>query len=380
MNIIDKTILAPYYLVLKFRHFLFDKNIKKTYKSSIKTISVGNVTVGGTGKTPHTEMILRLLGETMPKEKLAVLSRGYKRKSRGFQQVSLEGSAKMFGDEPFQIKNKFPKTTVVVDSSRKRALQYLENPKTLLESKKVKKCRFPELNPVDVVVLDDAFQHRAVTPNVSIVLMDYSKPIYEDHLLPIGRLRDLPSRVKVADILIFTKCSVYMEDLEKCELAKSVGVKNYDCTTGLGQNESGANQWVFFTSINYINSVGIFDNADTRYIYSKRLILFTGIANDAPLVSYLCDNYDIVEHFNFPDHHSYSKSNMNMIFSSSKLYPTAVIMTTEKDAQKIKDYKEKLPLEYQKKMFQVPIEVDFLEPERDKINFINAINSLFLSR
>ena len=376
MNIIDKTLLAPYYVALKLRHFLYNRNIIKSYKSELKTICIGNITVGGTGKTPHTELLLRLLKDARPNLRLAVLSRGYKRKTSGFQQVSADGSVKSFGDEPLQIKRKFPDVTVVVDSSRKRALEYLKDNNKLKESKKVKKCLYPDFSPVDLVILDDAFQHREVRTDVSIVLMDYSNPINKDHLLPIGRLRDLPSRAECADVLIFTKCPHYLDEWEKGKLAQSMGLKNYDVSTGWGINSKGQKQGVYFTAINYIKPIGIFDDADARYIYSKRLILFTGIANASPLVNYLCDSYDIVENLEFPDHHNYSFYNIKKILSCAKQFPTAVIVTTEKDAQRIKDFKSKIPLEFQKRMFQVPIEVDFINPETERESFVNWCSSI----
>ncbi len=375
MNIIDKVLLAPYYLSLKFRHFLYDKNIKKSYNPTIPTICVGNITVGGTGKTPHTEMILRLLNQAEPQMKLSVLSRGYKRSSKGFQQVPIDGSAKVFGDEPLQIKKKFPNITVAVDSSRKRGLIYLANPKVLKESKRLKKCMHPDFSAVDAVILDDAFQHRQVKPSASIVLMDYYRPINEDHLLPLGKLRDLPSRASKADILIFTKCPNYMDEWEKQNLAQKMGVDSYDLSTCSGVNKEGRKQWVFFTEIKYIAPAAIFENADQRYVYSKRLILFTGIANDKPLMNHLCDNYRIVDHLNFPDHHNFKSNDIRQITQSSDSNPTAVIMTTEKDRQRILDSKNKIPETYQKKMFQVPIEVDFLDPEVDKKIFIDVITS-----
>ena len=180
-----------YGLWLRIRHIAYNKGWKKSFRASTPTICVGNVTVGGTGKTPHVEMLLRRLGvsDKWAFRPLAVLSRGYKRKSRGFQIVQPDSSASFAGDEPLQIARKFPGVTVAVDKDR------------------VEGCK--KLQGADLIILDDAFQYRRLIPGLSIVLMDYNRPVYEDKLLPWGRLRDLPSRMQEADIVIVTKCPVY---------------------------------------------------------------------------------------------------------------------------------------------------------------------------
>ena len=208
---LDQILLAPYYITLKIRHALYDSGIRKVHSAEIPTISVGNVTVGGTGKTPHTEMLIRLLAEHPHWSacSLAVLSRGYRRKSRGFQQVvSGTGTpenglkhtlAEFFGDEPLQIKKKFPGVTVAVDKNRVEGCDFLRHPEKLSASKKGRKCLHKDFPAADIVVLDDAFQYRSLKPSVSIVLVSHDRPVHSDHLLPAGRLRDLPGRLSKAD-------------------------------------------------------------------------------------------------------------------------------------------------------------------------------------
>ena len=202
---IANLLLFPYWVTLKVRHLLYDKGIKKTYRPSVPSVCIGNITVGGTGKTPHTEMILRTLLEQEEwfGKNIAVLSRGYKRKSKGFQQVPADGRAIDFGDEPVQIKKKFPMVTVAVDASRKDGCTFLTDPDLVKTSKKGRRCIHKDFPKADAIVLDDAFQHRAVKANVNIVLVDFNRPIFKDHLMPLGRLRDLPSRIKAADIVIY---------------------------------------------------------------------------------------------------------------------------------------------------------------------------------
>lgn len=186
-----------YGIGVNIRHKLFDSNILKSKKYPIPVISVGNITVGGTGKTPHVEMLVRILS---PRYKVAVVSRGYKRKSHGLQKVSVTSSVKQVGDEPLQIKQKFPETTVYVDANRQHAIETLLN--------------LPEDEKPDVVLLDDAYQHRYVTPSLSILLVDSKRPIYEDELLPAGNLRE-PERYKSrASIVIVTKCHPEMRPID----------------------------------------------------------------------------------------------------------------------------------------------------------------------
>ena len=186
---IDKILLFPYYLTLKTRHFLYDHEIRKVSRSAIPSIGIGNITVGGTGKTPHTEMIVRMLlrSEKWGGKNVAVLSRGYKRRLKGFQIVEADGSARDFGDEPLQVKKKFPGITVAVDKNRVEGSRILSDPQSFLQSKKSRKCRTKEFEKADVLVLDDCFQFRALRPDLSVVLVDYNRPTFKDRLLPIGR-------------------------------------------------------------------------------------------------------------------------------------------------------------------------------------------------
>ena len=361
---IDRILLFPYSLTLACRHALYNIGIFKSHKATVPTICVGNITVGGTGKTPHTEMILRMLleDERWQDKNIAVLSRGYKRKSKGFQQVVVDGTAEDFGDEPLQIKRKFPQVTVAVDKSRKEGCMFLTNPELLQTSKKAARCLYKDMPKADIIVLDDAFQHRALKPDFSAVLIDYNRPVFKDHLMPIGRLRDLPSRLSAADALIVTKCPTYIDDEQRAAWAADLGLKEFDPQTCEGVRSNGKRQKIFFTYINYDTPQAVYPEGDTRYLYAKRLILFSGIANDAPLRHFLCGEYKIVKHFNFPDHHKFTRSDIYSIRNASDTYPTSVIMTTEKDCQRVRDCKF-VPGSLKDRMFHIPIKVGFLGDE-----------------
>ena len=362
-----------YRLILGVRHFLFDKGWKKSHKADVPTLCVGNITVGGTGKTPHTEMILRWLlqSDDWAYSDIAVLSRGYKRKSKGFQKVSRDGTALQFGDEPLQMAKKFPAVTVAVDKDRVEGCHFLTHPEELQTSKKTRKCLDKDIPKADIIVLDDAFQYRRLKADLNIILIDYNRPVHKDKLMPWGRLRDLPSRLKDADILIVTKCPTYLDEWEKGKWAKQLGVENFSTATCTGTRKlrrgKEKEQTVLFTTIGYEPMVPVYpDEADSRFTYSHRLILFTGIAKDMPLRAYLSDSYKEVKRFCFPDHHKYSTADIHKVAAAVKEFPTACVATTEKDAQRIVDTK-KVPETLRQRLFQVPINIQFLSPQEKEI-------------
>lgn len=365
---LDKYLLAPYYLTLKLRHALYDKGIIKSSTCEVPGICVGNIAAGGTGKTPHTEMILKTLLESdeWGATNIAVLSRGHKRSSKGFQQVEMNGSASFYGDESVQIKKKFPQVTVAVDRSRVEGCGFLCHPDTIATSKAGRKCKNPDLAPADIVVLDDAFQHRRLKAHFNIILTDYNRPIYKDHLLPFGRLRDLPERLHQADIIIITKCPTYMDGWDKIQCAEKMGIKGYDIDTCMGTDRKGKKVTVLFSCISYCPLTPVYPEGDLHYIHSKKLILFSGIAKDTPLKKYLGDLYKVVSHFKFNDHHKFSLLDIHRICRAARRCPTAVIATTEKDSQRILDSK-KVPEAIRKRLFQVPIEVRFLSGREKEV-------------
>ena len=365
---IDKILLFPYYLVLKARNRRWGKPGRKFSYAEVPTLCVGNVTVGGTGKTPHVEMILRLLQQSPAwcDKQLAVLSLGYKRDSTGFQQVTAEGSAAMYGDEPMQIKKKFPGVVMAVDKKRERGCDLLVHPEKLKARKWVKKCWNREFRAADYIVLDDAFQYRKLKTNRTVVLVDYGRPVQKDMLLPLGRLRDLPERIYDADAIIVTKCPAELEDDARLAFIRNMGFTEYRQSTCEAVNPNGRRQLIFFTTVKYEPAAGVFSTAEPRYTYSKKAIVVTGIAKDSPLRAYLSDTYKITDRFRFPDHHRYAWKDVNRIQGAVDKQPTAAVITTEKDAQRLLDCTG-MPQTLMERMFYVPISVDFLTEEEREI-------------
>ncbi|MBO4585593.1 MAG: tetraacyldisaccharide 4'-kinase [Bacteroidales bacterium] len=358
-----------YRLILWLRHLSYNKGWKKTFKADVPTICVGNITVGGTGKTPMTELILTKLlqSDRWAYSNIAVLSRGYKRKSKGFQIVSRDATARFAGDEPLQIARKFPSVTVAVDKDRVHGCQLLagrdapsgafartEPPQKLEIFGDPGRSRSDAEEgasiPANIIVLDDAFQYRRLDASLKIVLVDYYHPVHKDMLLPWGRLRDLTSRIKAADVVIVTKSPAYLEDGERERWAQEMKLT--------------PEQKLFFCTIGYDAPEPVFPEADSRYTYSHKLTLISGIANDAPLRSHLSDTYRIGRRLEFPDHHRYTKGDIRTIRKAVKESPTSCLMTTEKDAQRLRDVKN-VPPEIRERMFYIPIKSVFLTQEDD---------------
>ena len=303
---LSKTLLFPYWLTLKIRHFLYDSGIFKETAYPVPVVCVGNITVGGTGKTPFTEMIIRHLQD---KYRIAVLSRGYKRESKGFVLATENSTHREIGDEPLQIKKKFPETIVAVCEDRREGIE------KLLQA---------EQKP-DIIILDDAFQHRKVKPSHSVVLMNFNRPIFGDNLLPIGRLRDLPEEL-------------------------------------------------YFSTTSYGAPVPVCPNiADTRYLYTRSAIFFTGIANDSEFASYMSDKYSVEGSIKFADHCNFTKSDINKINSWAKKHPGSAIYTTEKDSKRLIG-NAYLSKDVQQRLFYIPIETNII-PQSRKTLFFNQILS-----
>lgn len=274
------------------RNFLFDVGIfsSKSYKTP--TICVGNLSVGGTGKTPMTEYLLRILTH----RKTAVLSRGYKRKSKGFYLAGTESTVLELGDEPYQIHRKFPQVAVAVDTDRRNGIEKLES----------------EFDP-EVIVLDDAFQHRKVKPTFSILLTTYHNLYVDDWYLPTGSLRDAKKEAKRADLIIVTKCPEGLREDERHAITARLKPKKH--------------QNVLFASLQYNNFVtdGGQQKIQLSELKGKPLALVTGIALPEPLVRFLKSVGMVFEHFEFGDHHHFTDREVEQL----KGYQ--MVLTTEKD-------------------------------------------------
>lgn len=292
-----------YGLAVHVRNLLYDHHVFKSKSFDTPTICVGNLSVGGTGKTPMIEF---LISRFQDKYQLAVLSRGYKRKSKGFQLGSKNSSVEQLGDEPFQIQMKYPKIIVAVDADRQNGISTL------------KKTTDP-----DLVLLDDAFQHRKVSPTFSILLTTFSDPYFNDWYLPTGNLRDSKSASLRADAIVVTKCPSKMSK-EKMGFFKK-------------QLNTPADQMVLFATLTYDHTLyGNGAKLKLKDLRGKRFTLVTGIANPTPLIQYLEERDLAFEHLKFADHHSFSRSEIELL----KKKP--LVLTTEKDFVRLQNKVEHL--------------------------------------
>lgn len=289
-----------YGAVTSVRNRLFDLGLKPSTEFEVPVIAVGNLSVGGTGKTPMTEYLLRIL---KPVGRLAFISRGYKRGTSGFRIANSADSASSIGDEPLQVFRKYASFCVVaVAEERILAITRVMD-------------EFPDIK---TVVLDDAFQHRAVRPRLSILLTTYQHPFFDDALLPAGRLRESAKAAKRADVIVVTKCPLEISQIEMQQIANRIAA--YTPAP------------VFFSRLNYGAPKPI-GSQDVQS--SRRVILVTGIANAQPLKHQLEGAYELVRHFRFSDHHVFRLSDLEAIIRSFRESKAESIFTTEKDAMRL---------------------------------------------
>lgn len=317
-----------YGLAIDIRHKLFDLNLLKSEEYDIPIVCVGNITVGGTGKTPVTEYLIEQLAT---RYRVAVLSRGYKRKTRGFVLATVRSSFRQIGDEPKQIKLKYPEIPVAVCEKRTEGIRRLRE-------------AHPEVN---LIILDDAFQHRYVEPWVNIVLMDYNNPVYRDHLMPWGTLRDRRRQLNRAHFVLVTKCPPDMNPLDMRLVRKSLDLYPY--------------QSLYFTRMKPENPLPLFpDQIQKPLNAGDPVMVLSGIANPTPLIKSLSPRFKVVGQQLFEDHHLYRISDLEAVIEQLKqLPPDTKIITTEKDAVKLTNRK-KIPLEIQRRIYYLPIRVHFV--------------------
>ncbi|WP_299778287.1 tetraacyldisaccharide 4'-kinase [uncultured Formosa sp.] len=292
-------IVPIYYCITWVRNLLFDLGILTSTSYDFPVICVGNLSVGGTGKTPMIEYLIRLLKDDY---KVATLSRGYKRKSEGFQIGKPGITADVLGDEPFQFYSKYAdKVAVAVDANRREGIVKL---KQLLPK-------------IDVVLLDDAYQHRKVKAGFNILLTTYSNIYTSDIVLPTGNLREPKKGANRADIIIVTKCPVLLSDSEKKKITEAINPKTH--------------QHVFFSAIKYADYI-ISNTKKLLLADAPKFTLVTGIANPVPLVDFLSEKGLDFEHLNFKDHHDFTPEELDVFKQKS------FIITTEKDFMRLNRY------------------------------------------
>ena len=304
-----------YGLGVRLRHFLYDRGWLSSKRYPFPILCVGNLAVGGTGKTPMVEYLVRLLGQ----EQVAILSRGYRRKTRGFILADDSATAMTLGDEPYQYHRKFPRATVTVCESRQEGIErLLENPH------------------FKYIILDDAFQHRKVQAGTNLLLTSYDKLYTQDFLLPVGSLRDIRSRARKAQIIIVTKCP----ELTQAEQEKIIQ-----------QLKPLPSQKVYFTTIAYSDRVYSHEDSQAlKDFIATPFTLVTGIANPTPLVDFLEKQGASFEHLAYSDHHHFSNRELELLRQKGR------ILTTEKDYVRLEGA---LPT-----LYYLPIETQFLNDQR----------------
>ena len=340
-------LMAPlswiYGLIVVVRNFMFDVGLLKSTKFDIPVIVVGNITVGGTGKTPVTEYLVNLLSE---KFRTAVVSRGYKRKTKGFILSDEKSTPDQIGDEPYQIKRKFPDVVLAVDEKRVRAIEKLSNEGSYR----------PE-----VFVLDDAYQHRYVTPDIPILLVDYNNLIYNDRLLPLGTLREPLKAKDKASIVIVTKCPKDITPMELRVITMNLKLYPY--------------QTLFFSYMEYGDLKPVFPCAkatvDPDLLRETTVLSLTGIASPATFEEHARSLTSGIKAVNFADHHKLTLKDYNKVTemfaeieNSKKL-----ILTTEKDAVKMMN-DETFPSALKEYIYYIPMNIKFLKDEESFNNLI----------
>lgn len=311
------------------RNLFYNLNLCKSASTDIITIGVGNLRMGGTGKTPHTEYLVRLFNDIPT----ALLSRGYGRKTKGFQSTSGNSIfniqySQLLGDEPAMIARKFPSLTVAVCKDRLEGVAHL--------AKMEKRPR--------LILLDDVFQHRRIKPSALILLTEYGDPFFNDHILPFGNLREFRSGRNRADIVVVTKCPTALSESKRDEYRQRLKLR--------------PSQKLFFSYINYSLPQPLYH--DTPWQHVKEVLLLTGIAHPAPLKHYLETRYTVT-HLHYPDHHNFSAADCHHIAATfhSLKEPSKAVVTTEKDALRmlqpeVREQLSELPV------FYIPIQVAFL--------------------
>ncbi len=335
-----------YDLITQIRNYFYDKKWFDSVEPSVFTISVGNITVGGTGKTPHIEYLIRYFLEKnkdVENYKLATLSRGYGRKTKGFVLANNQTTASEIGDEPMQFYQKFAQNNqnvnVVVCEKRVLGVQ------KILEL-------FPQTK---TILLDDAFQHRAIKPHFSILLSDYNRPFYEDFLLPMGRIRENRKGAKRANVVLVSKSPLGLAEKDRQIIRNQIN--NYTSSP------------IFFTSFDYDKPISLLDNEVLKLENDKNYSfgILTGIANYKPFQKYVetkfVDFGKVENHKHFPDHYNYTEKDIEFLKES-----TTIWFTTEKDAVKLTPLIESFTKEEQSKIsiFYIPIKVVFLDNNEEK--------------
>lgn len=327
-------LLAPiswlYGWIISVRNHMYDTGARRSQKYRVPVICVGNVTVGGTGKTPVCEMLIEHFSAEY---NVALLSRGYGRTTKGYREVSEKSSYRHVGDEPKQIKSKFPGILVVVCENRREGIERIT-------------AEHPETN---LIIMDDGFQHRAVEPKLNVLTVDFTRPVDKDRMLPLGTLRDNPKQIRRAHYVIVTKCPPNITALDRRIERKRLNLLPFQCLFFTGQ-EAGPIVPAF---------PGPDGQAHTRA--GQSVIAMAGIGNPDTFVEGLAAKYDVVDTIIFRDHHPYRVRDLRRMEDTlAKAPPETIIVTTEKDAIKLGSG-NKIPPGLRSRIYVQPIRTTFAE-------------------
>lgn len=332
-----------YGLITGIRNFLYNAEILKSREFQIPVICVGNLVVGGTGKTPHSEYLITLLKSNF---NVAVLSRGYKRKTRGFMIAGKTSLVEDIGDEPLQMFRKFPEITIAVDRRRVHGVYEIlrEKPDT------------------GIIILDDAFQHRSITPGFSILLTGFNRLMINDHILPYGNLRESISNMRRADIILITKSPETVSPIRRRLIVKDIGKAPY--------------QNLYFTSLTYKKPLPVFEGAAAEDdiispvdAEDRGIVLVTGIADPEPLSEYLQNRAGEIISLPFGDHHRFNKNDIENIkeawssLKSSRKY----LITTEKDAVRLREFAN-IAEPFRSAFYYIPVGIHFLNDDQEEFD------------
>lgn len=324
-----------YGAVVWVRNLLFDKKYFHSKVYPIPIICVGNLAVGGTGKTPMVEYLLRTMGD---KYRMAVVSRGYKRKTRGMLVAQKGSTAEQIGDEPRQIKTNFPDVKVVVDGNRRRAIEYL--------------LSLPEGQRPEVIVLDDGFQHRWVAPSFSILLTDWNAPFTEDKLLPAGRLREMPEARLRADCVIVTRCPKELSPIDLRIKERQLSLYPHQ-KLFFAQTHSGELTPLFPEEVGESKAFG----------KENKAFALAGIAHPEPYFREVGTRYTLVDTFHYADHHHFTHADLATFEELASKVPDAIFILTQKDAVRLEGKANKLNAALRKRIYYLPIETTFTEEQ-----------------
>lgn len=344
-------------MVAGIRNWMYDhgKLTETSFDDRVAVISIGNIAAGGTGKTPHTEYLVRLF-ERNGIGPVAVLSRGYKRQSKGFLQAGPSVSSSKLGDESYQLYRKFPGILVAVDEDRVHGIKQLLQLQT----------------PPKVILLDDAFQHRSVKPGLNICLTSYNRIMYKDALLPCGLLRESPNGIRRADLVIVTKCPGALREEEATEIHANMPTR--------------LDQPILYSAYKYSSLINLATGQPTDLDHTTEVLIVAGIADPSVMQGYVQAHYRLLDILTYSDHHNFSKKDIATMkkrldsineqgFCTKASKTNGVIITTEKDAARLVDHAS-VDEEFRKRIYYLPTEAYFLQNHAEKfekmvLEFVN---------